>query len=166
MDIGELVKQLVDVDYPDEWSAMTKDCRKEDRAAVFKEAEPVWLERMAAEGKLLMHPDALSDLAKAGWRPTDLHRRMIWASVLASLEGADSKVRFNSIKARLRRKHGNEWWFDVYKRLKATYGARMWLRRQREENGDAVNFLASRTVLVAAAVQDQVDRALRSIPSS
>lgn len=164
MDTHELVRKLVDSDCLDEWSKLSEGILPEDRVYAFSQAEPLWLARMARAEKLLLHTDVLMELARTGWKPTELQRRMIWASVLASLDGPDRKERFRAIKAKLEKKYGNKGWFDIYQRVKPAYAARMRLQKQREGHGPAFNCLASKTILFGAVAQDQKDRAFSSIP--
>lgn len=51
--------------------------------------------------QLFMHPNIFKQLQEQSFQPTDIQKRMIWASVLASADSANSKQRFAIIKKRL-----------------------------------------------------------------
>ncbi len=133
------------------------------RKAVFDAAEPLWVERMTRNGELLLHPDISEELEGNGWKPNDLHRRMIWASVLVSFDGSDSKVRFKSLKNKLISKHGRDWWEDVYKRMKKTFAAKDRLKKS-NDLGPATSMLAAHSTIMGQALNDKRLAALRMVP--
>ena len=164
MDLQSVINLLVANDYLDEWLICVKNLSINQRAEAFSSAEPLWIERMACEGKLLIHPEVLADLEDREWKPTDLHRRMIWASVLASIDSSNRKERFNANKARIVKKYGNNWWFDIYKRIKPAYAARMRLKKNQAQTGPALKHLARHSSLITLVLHEERDAALKMIP--
>ncbi|NQZ92321.1 MAG: hypothetical protein HRT97_08275 [Moritella sp.] len=164
MNRQNLAKTLSDIDAPETWGQHSRSIDPKIKAEVFNIAEMLWTERMARTGNLLLHPDILDQLIKQNWKPTDVQKRMIWASVLALASGPKSKERFDLIKKRLLKKHGRDWWEDVYQRKTNAWAAKERIKKQRVENGSAINILADNTHLFAGAVAEQKLDALRMIP--
>ncbi|WP_255547130.1 hypothetical protein [Moritella sp. 36] len=98
MNTQDLAKTLSDVDAPETWGQHAKNIDTQIKTEVLNLAEMLWTERMARTDNLLLHPDVLDQLKKQNWKPTDLQKRMIWASVLALASGPNSKERFNIIR--------------------------------------------------------------------
>ncbi|MDW5418942.1 hypothetical protein R6242_20425 [Iodobacter sp. CM08] len=166
MDLLSAINRLVGEDYLDEWSSCVKDLPRDQRAEAFRSAEPLWIKRMVSEGKLLIHPVVAADLKNREWKPIDLHRRMIWASVLASIDSPQGKERFNANKARIVKKHGNDWWFDIYKRVKPAYAARMRIKKNQESHGPVLNHMARHSSVFALALHEEREAALKMIPKN
>lgn len=166
MDFQSAINSLVADDHLDEWSNCIKGLANDQRSAAFAAAEPQWIKRMIRDGKLLVHPEVAAELKSREWKPTDLHRRMIWASVLASIDSPNGKERFNKNKARIIKKHGNDWWFDIYKRIKPAYAARMRLQKNQENIGPALAQMAKHSTLFGSALHEDRDEALRMIPKT
>lgn len=160
----EAVLRLVGTDCLDDWASFCGGLTEKAKTAAFAEAEPLWVLRMLNEEKLLVHPDVSHELRVSGGVPTDLQRRMIWASVLASLDGQDSKTRFAEIRRKIEKKYDNSWWFDVYKRVKPAYAARMRLEKQAGQIGPAVRSFAESSIIGADALISERQAALRMIP--
>lgn len=164
MNTLEVANKLAEIDAPDEWITHCPPLSQEEKHEVFNLAERLWLEKTADSGKLLVHPDILKQLEDQQWVANDLQKRMIWASVLASAEGDDSKVRFKKIKLMLIKKYGRDWWEDVFNRKNSAWAAKERIRKRIDN--PAMSILISKTVLLAGAANEERDAALRMIPSS
>lgn len=162
----ELIQKLATIDELETWKLHCQGYSAQDKKVAFQTAQPLWVKRKASEGTLYLHPEVIGQLRDQNWIPNDLQLRMIWASVLASAEGFDSKVRFRSIKASLRKRYGHDWWEDVYHRQRSAFAAKERIRRQSAENGFAINTLIANTHLFNGAMKDQVKAALSMIPKS
>ena len=166
MNTTEAAKNLSEIDAPDKWLEHCPQLRTEDKAKTFKLAEQMWVERMVKSNSLLVHPDILKQLEKQSWAATDIQKRMIWASVLATAEGSDSKERFKNIKILLLKKHGRDWWEDVYKRVNNAWAAKERIRKRTGSDSPAISMMANNTILFAGAAQQERESALRMIPST
>ncbi|EOG7645209.1 hypothetical protein ACLINL_003527, partial [Vibrio cholerae] len=162
--LEELVHSLALIDELETWKQYCQECSPQDKKEALERAQPLWIERKVSENTLYLHPDVISDLKKQNWLPNDLQKRMIWASVLASAEGSDSRQRFKSIKAILLKKYGRDWWEDVYKRQKFAFAAKERIRKQTASNGAAVNTLMSKTHLFGEIARDEIQAALSMLP--
>jgi len=107
MDSFEIAKLLSSIDAPDKWIEKCPPLSQEEKTKVFELAEQLWLERMANLQMLFIHPDVLSQLEEQSWIANEIQKKMIWASVLGSADGDDSKLRFKNIKVMLIKKYGN-----------------------------------------------------------
>lgn len=158
-----LIENLISTDDLEEWGVITKDLPKDDKLKVYDLAEPKWVERKIINRTLLLHPDVRAELIVREYKPLSIHRKMIWASVLVMYEGADSKERYNRIKSKIIKKHSNKWWFDVHKRVKPTYAAKS--RLDKQALGNAASFAAQKSSFLGGIVQEQLQDALKMIPS-
>lgn len=166
MDRSDLIKTLSDVEALETWSAYCLDLEPSERKSVYLSAEKLWIQRMAKKGKLFVHPDVLEQLEAQSWEPTDLQKRMIWASVIASAEGPDSKLRFQTIKSRLLKKYGRDWWEDVFKRKTNAFAAKERIRKAAGPSGSAIEMLANNTILFSSFAAEERDASLRMIPKN
>ncbi|EGR0624735.1 hypothetical protein LG851_004507 [Vibrio parahaemolyticus] len=162
--MNELAQKLASIDELDTWKDHCQGYSSKDKKAAFELAQSLWISRKVSENTLYLHPDVISDLKQQNWQPNDLQKRMIWASVLVSTEGNDSRVRFKSIKASLLNKYGRDWWEDVYKRQKPAFAAKERIRKQMASNGAAVNMLMAKTHLFGDIAKDQIQAALSMVP--
>ncbi len=162
--LEELVQKLASIDELETWKQHSQGYSSQEKKAAFERAQSLWIARKVSENTLYLHPEVISDLQKQNWLPNDLQKRMIWASVLASGEGSDSRQRFKSIKASLLKKYGRDWWEDVYKRQKPAFAAKERIRNQTASNGAAVNMLMAKTHLFGDIARDQVHNALSMVP--
>lgn len=160
----ELAQKLASIDELETWKLHCQEYNGQDKKMAFQSAQPLWLERKVSEGTLYLHPEVIEQLRCQNWIPNDLQLRMIWASVLASAEGHDSKARFQSIKTSLRRRYGYDWWEDVYRRQKAAFAAKERIRKHTAEDGSVMSMLIAKTHLFGKAARDQVKAALSMIP--
>ncbi len=158
-----LIKNLVATDDLEKWGDVTQNLSKDDKAKIYDIAEPKWIERKLLNGTLLLHPDVRAELTARDFKPLNVHRKMIWASVLVMLEGVDSKERYNRIKEKIIKKHNNKWWFDVQKRVKPTYAAKS--RLEKQSLGNATSFAAQNSSFFGGVVQGSRDDALKMIPN-
>ena len=165
MDIERISEQLAEIDALETWaSCVSPELSPNARKEVFALAERLWLERMAKSGLLLLHPDVLDQLKAQSWVATDLQKRMVWASVLASDESPDSKSRFKKIKKRLTNKYGYEWWEDTYGRIKPTFAAKNRIKNKSGAHGPATSMFLSSTMLVTDIQLGEKESVLRMIP--
>lgn len=162
--MDELAYKLASIEELETWSSYCDGYSYQAKKNTFEQAQSLWVIRKVANNTLYIHPDVIKNLQKNNWIPNDLQKRMIWASVLASAEGANSKYRFKSIKNCLLKKYGREWWEDVYKRQKHSFAAKERIRKQREKNGVAVNTLIAKTLLFRDIESDQIHSALKMVP--
>lgn len=159
-----LAQKLASIDELETWNQYCTGYDVIAKKEAFELGEPLWIARKSAENTLYVNPDILEELKIQNWIPSDLQKRMIWASVLASAEGSTSKARFKSIKNSLLKKHGRDWWEDVYKRQKPAFAAKERIRRRLSANGSAVNMLILNTHLFGHLAQNEVRLALSMIP--
>ena len=164
MNQTEIAKLLSEIDSLDEWINHCPLMGREEKKEIYALAEKMWIARMVREQKLLIHPEVSEQLELQSWVATDVQKRMIWASVLASAHGDDSKARFRKVKESLINKYGREWWEDVYKRQKPAWAAKERIRKYKERRTEAVDKFISNTHIGACAASDEVDQALRMIP--
>lgn len=161
----EISEELSRIDDLLSWSEYISEIDTSLRKEAFKLAEPLWVERMFRKGKLLLHPDISEDLKSRGWQPNDTHRKMIWASILVSLDEGDTKAKFREIKAKLIKKHGNNWWFDVYNRVKPTFAAKRRIAKKCHNLTPGLEALSTRTILGKQMIDDERNRALKMLPN-
>lgn len=162
--LDEIAKRLANIDAPDHWNESCPPIKKNEKNYVFELSEQLWLKRMVESKKLYLHPSIFEQLHEQLWVANDLQKRMIWASVLASCEGNDSKVRFRKIKESLLKKHGRDWWEDVYPRIKKAWAAKERIRKKVLTQGSAVSVLINNTHLFQSFAIDEWNRALEMIP--
>tara|TARA_R100000687_G_scaffold54795_1_gene43697 strand:- start:158203 stop:158697 length:495 start_codon:yes stop_codon:yes gene_type:complete len=162
--LEELVKKLAAIDELETWIQHCQGYRPEEKKVAFESAQSQWIARKVSENTLYVHPDVIADLRGQNWMPDDLQKRMIWASVLASAEGLNSKNRFKSIKAGLLKKYSRDWWEDVYQRIKPAFAAKERIFKQTSSNGAAIDMLVANTHLFGEAARDQVIAALKMVP--
>lgn len=154
--------KLSKIDELEEWKDHLEGFSKFEIAQAFEEAQPLWVQRMIREEKLYLHPDTIEQLERQKWIPDDLHKRMIWASLIATDENSSSKARMYRIKNKLIKKHGRDWWEDVYSRLKYIYAAKERIRKI--HSGPAVSSFISSTIIGAESASDERIKALCMIP--
>lgn len=94
----ELAIKLSNVDEPEKWKTHVFGVPKNEVAAAYKMAIPLWVKRMLDSGQLLVHPDVAKTIKAHGWELNDLHARMAWASILATDTSPQRKKRFHFIK--------------------------------------------------------------------
>jgi hypothetical protein len=164
MDSTSAAEILSNLNAPDLWMKKCPTMEKERRAEVFVLAGKMWLEKLARQKQLLIHPSILKELEAQSWVANDLQRKMIWASVLATQEGADSKKRFKEIKIYLLTKYGREWWEDVYLRKNGSYAVKEWIRKRVGSYGTAVSTLVENTILFGSMAEEERNKALSSLP--
>jgi hypothetical protein len=162
MSFDQVVNHLSDTDDLENWQSVVAFLSENEKLETFKQARPLWLERMVVSGKVLLHPLVTEELRVRGWEPTEIHDRMIWANILVSKSGNNSKEDFKRIKNKIIRKHGHNWWEDVYRRIKPIYAARQRLIKQ--EISPAIQILATHSSLVTQAAEEQRISLLEMIP--
>jgi hypothetical protein len=157
-----LSQKLSQIDELETWREHVQGISKHEILQAFESAQPLWVHRMICENKLYLHPEVIAQLRRQNWMPSDLHKRMIWASIIASDESSSSKKRMYELKGRLIKKHGRDWWEDVYSRLKYVYAAKE--RIKKIHFRPAMSTLISNTSIGAEAASYEQMKALRMIP--
>ena len=157
-----LIENLIATDDLEKWAGITKSLSKDDKSKIYDIAEPKWIERKIANGTLLLHPDVRAELIARSYKALSAHKKMIWASFLVMLEGADSKERYDRIKLKIIKKHSNKWWFGVQNRIKPTYAAKS--RLEKQVLGNAASFAAQNSSFIGTVVQEYRDDVLKMIP--
>lgn len=166
ININELAEELSKIDEIEQWPEHLSHITYISNKGIYAIAEPLWLERTHREGKLYVHPNVAKQLHNQFWKANDLQKRMIWASIIGSADGADSKARFKDIKAKILKKYGRDWWEDVYKRKTNVYAAKSRIKNQLGLQGPALQTLVNNTSLFAGIERDQIQAALEMIPEN
>ena len=161
--IRSLAMELASIDRMHLWVERLRGVDRDVAKSAYILGVVHWVPRMAAEAKLYVHPDVLSELMAQSWEPTDIQHRMIWASELASLEGNDSKKTFYEIKRRLIKRHDEAWFEDVYRRMKHAFAARARIAKL-NDHGPAVEMLVRNTILFGGMFAEECQRALEMVP--
>lgn len=161
---GSLIDMLAQTDELQEWGRVATIVPDADRNLAFKSAVPIWIKRMVSERKLLLHPDVIKELQNQNWQPTDLQKKMIWASIVCKLDRPEQKSEKSRIRKLLQNKYDNDWWEDVYQRAGKVWPA--WNRAQKRvfSNGSAINALAAHSSLIGQALDDEYQAVLRMVP--
>lgn len=162
MDTQELANTLAQIDELEAWKAHANGIEPSIKAAAYKIAEPLWVKRILDSGRLLIHPDVTEQLRIQEYKPNDLQKRMIWASVIATDESSQSKERFYKIKAKLIKRYGRDWWEDVYQRKNSVFAAKE--RMKKNLAGPMVSTFSANTYLGSSCAQDERAKALSMIP--
>ena len=160
----ELAINLSKIDALELWKDHVGGHEKHEIDAAYRLAEPMWVKRMIQSEKLLIHPDVAEKLEIQSWRPDDLQKRMIWASILGTDESSQRKERMYRIKDKLIKRYGRGWWEDVFKRKNSVYAARE--RIKKNVDGPAMATFIANTHLGANCAADERLKALRMIPNN
>ncbi|WP_277811967.1 hypothetical protein [Chromohalobacter canadensis] len=160
----ELAKILSNIDELETWKNHVQGYSKSGVASAYKMAQPLWVQRMVSAQKLFLHPDIVDQLKAQNWQPNDVQKKMIWASILGSDESPESKKRMYRVKDSLIKKYGEEWWEDVYARIKPVYAAKE--RVKKIYSGPAVSAFINNTFIGSEAASEERSRALKMIPKS
>ncbi|KZN39846.1 hypothetical protein [Pseudoalteromonas luteoviolacea] len=161
MDINELAISLSKINEPELWIRHIPRTYRGLRKDVFKLAEPLWIKRLVASNELYVHPNVIKSLVIQNFIPNDLQKKMIWASILAS--NSDHRRR-NTIKILVKKKHGHDWWEEVFERSRNAWAAKERIQKNLKENGPAINKLIASTHLFGQAARDELIAALIMIP--
>lgn len=163
----DIIKKLSLVDNLEDWHwyIPTSELQKEDKEYIYKSAERLWIKRKISNGSLLLHPDIQEELIERKYDPSPVHKKMIWASLLASYNGADRTEYFQKIKKKIIKKYGYEWWTDINHRIKPTYIARQRIIKEIDSIGPAFQYAASKSMFLDHTVRESRDDILRTIPS-
>lgn len=161
MNAQNLATKLAQIDELETWKSHVEGVEASARAEAFKLAEPIWVKRMLDDGKLLVHPDVRDQLQTQGFMPSDLQKRMIWASVLGADESPNRRERFGTIKALLLNRYGRDWWEDVYQRKNNVFAARE--RIKKNLSGPVTSAFVTSTILGAECGRQELLSALKMI---
>jgi len=164
MSIHEIARDISKIDELETWNEHFPNSYLGSRKAVFELAQPLWVDRMISQQKLILHPNVIKQLQTQSFYPNDIQNRMIWASVLATADPVNSKQRFAVIKKRLLIKYGRDWWEDVFKRKNNAWAAKERIRKKTNSNGTGLSTLINNTILFGNIYQSEIDSALRMIP--
>jgi len=159
----ELIEKLSNIDALETWKNHVAGYPKSEVAIAYKEAQPLWVERMIANNQLLLHPEVIEQLRSQNWVPNDLQIRMIWASIIASDESRFSKKRMYRIKESILNRYGNDWWEDVYKRIKPAFAAKQRIKKM--DAGSITTQFLSNTIMGRGMLHDEYLAALKMIPN-
>lgn len=160
----ELAKILSNIDELETWKNHVEGYSKPDVDSAYKVAQPLWVKRMISTQKLFLHPDVIDQLKAQNWQPSDIQKRMIWASLLGADESSESRKRMYRVKDSLIKRYGRDWWEDVYARIKPVYAAKE--RIKKISSGPAVSAFISNTFIGSEAASKERNRALSMIPKS
>lgn len=163
MSIHDLAKSLSQIDEPEQWVNHIPSSYSGTNKAVFRIAEPLWVQRMISQNALYIHPNVIRQLKKQSFVPTDLQNKMIWASILAS---SDDSNRKSSIKKLVKKKYGFTWWEDAYSRTRKMWIAKERINKKLGANGSGMNALISNTHLFGNAAQSEIEAALKEVPET
>lgn len=159
----ELIEELANTDDLELWGGKVKDIQQTDKKIIFEIAEAKWIKRKINDNSLLLHPDARKELIERNYKPLSKHRKMIWASILVTYEGGDSKQHYQNIKNKIIKKHSSLWWRDVHNKIKPTFAAKERLKNQ--GFGAAFEFASQRSTFLGGVAQSSRDDILRMIPN-
>lgn len=160
----ELAKILSNIDALETWKNHFQGYSESDITLACELARPLWVKRMISSQKLFLHPDIIEQLKQQNWHPSDLQKKMIWASILGSDESPQSKKRMYEIRGALIKKYDKEWWEDVFKRIKPAYVAKQ--RIKEISSGPAMSAFISNTFIGKEAAHEERNQALRMIPKT
>ncbi|CDH07902.1 conserved hypothetical protein [Xenorhabdus bovienii str. oregonense] len=160
----DLIRKLSLIDNLESWPSHTMGLEKEDKKHVYESARRSWIKRKISDGGLLLHRDVQEQLIQREYNPLSILKKMIWASLLASYDGTDSKEYFQRIKEKIIKKYGNKWWSDVYNRIKPTYAARQRILKQTNGTDPVLKYAASQSMFIGDIFRESRNDALRMIP--
>lgn len=160
----DVIDELSHVDDLLAWHEYVIGQTDEEKKQIYEEAKKLWIKRKIENGSLLLHPDVRDELIQRNYSPLSIHKKMIWASILASCDSSDSKEYFAKAKEKIIKKYNTKWWLDVYNRIKPTYAAKQRLLKQNNGMGSAVSYAAKNSVFLASVHQKSRDDALKMIP--
>ncbi|MBD2797970.1 hypothetical protein ID856_15750 [Xenorhabdus sp. 18] len=163
-DHQDLIKKLSLIDNLESWPSHTLRLEKEDKKHVYEFAKRLWIKRKISDGSLLLHPDVREELIQREYNPLSIHKKMIWASLLASYDGADRKEYFQRIKEKIIKKYGRKWWLDIDSRINPAYAARQRILKYIDGAGSAVKYAASQSMTLGNVYRESRNDALRMIP--
>ena len=159
--ITSIAVTLSQIDEIETWKQCSPQLTKEERLQCYQIAQRLWLERSYAANRLYINLGVIEDLKANDWYPNDVQKQMIWASVIGSIDNSTQKRRFKTVKEKLVKKYGWDWYNACDKRAKNAYAAKQWISKQSFEAGSAM--LGS--ILLREASNEQVVKALRNLPA-
>ena len=165
-DLSSYITKLVSLDKLYDWGNSIPEITGDDRKKVFSEATPLWVKRMIKEGKLLLHPEIIEELRIHEWFPTELHKKMIWSSIVCQLDGKEQKTEKARIRKIIQEKYNNDWWEDVYNRAGLVWPAWDRFRKNVLSVGSGTHMLAIHSSVVRYAMQDEFNEVLKMVPKS
>ena len=160
------IEKLVSIDSLHEWGKSIPEVKDVERREAFEAAIPLWVERMINEGKLLLHPSVIEALKSHSWRPNELQKKMIWASIVCKLDSHDQKAEKAIIRQLLQKHYDNGWWEDVYERAGRVWPAWDRYRKNILSAGSATRQFASYSSVLGEAFRDEYLAVLKMVPKS
>ncbi|MDE1476754.1 hypothetical protein KKJ01_00415 [Xenorhabdus bovienii] len=160
----DLIRKLSLIDDLESWPSHTLALEKKDKEHVCESARRLWIKRKISDGSLLLHLDIREELIQREYNPLSIHMKMIWASLLASYDGANRTEYIQRIKKKIIKKYGDEWWSDVDKRIIPAYKARQYILKYIDGAGAAVKYAASQSMFLGDVYRESRNDALRKIP--
>ncbi|MBC5788720.1 hypothetical protein [Providencia sp. JUb39] len=162
----DIIKKLSLIDNLEEWHwyIPTSELPKEDKKYIYDSAERLWIKRKITDGSLIIHPEVREELIEREYNPLPIHKKMIWASLLASYNGIDKNAYIERIRKKITKKYGREWWDDINRRIKPTYIARQRLLEQINSTGPALKYAASQSLFFGSLLSESRDDVLKKIP--
>ncbi len=164
-DVTAIIKTLSNIDDLESWNKIRKNAGVELREVHLNFAMYLWIERMLRDEKLLIHPFVKQELIERNYKPLTKHKKMIWASLLSTYEGSDSKERFNRIKRKITKHYSPVWWLDVYNIHNQVRVVYLKLRRINESNGKGLSFMATKSTLIAHAISEEKEKVMLELPT-
>ncbi|KLU15853.1 MULTISPECIES: hypothetical protein [Xenorhabdus] len=165
--IGEyqdLIRKLSLIDNFETWMVHVQFLEKKEAEHVCESARRLWIKRKISDGSLLLHPDIREELIQRKYDPLPIHMKMIWASLLASYDGANRTEYIQRIKKKIIKRYDDEWWSDVNKRISPAYKARQYILKNIDGAGAAVKYAASQSMFLGDIYLESRNDALRRIP--
>ena len=158
-----LIEKLSNIDALETWKKHVAGYPKSEVAIAYQKAKPLWVERMILNNRLLLHPEIIEQLRSQDWIPNDLQSRMIWASLIASDDSRFSKKRMYRIKESIQKKYGNDWWEDIYQRIKPAFAAKQRIKKM--DSGSITAQFLSNTIMGSDMLREEYLSALKMIPN-
>ena len=160
------VTSLASLDELQDWGKSIPNLKGGGRKVAFEEATPLWIERMIKEGKLLLHPEIIEELRMLGWIPNNLHKKMIWASIVCKLDGKEQKFEKARIRKIIQKTYDNDCWEEIYGRAGKVWPAWDRFRKNILSAGSGTHMLASHSSVLGQAMQDEFENVLKMVPKS
>ena len=164
-EVKEVINTLSSIDDLEAWNEVRKTVHVELREIHLNYAMYKWIERMITQEKLLLHPNVKQELVSRDYKPLVKHKKMIWASLLATYENKDSKERFDRIKGKIKKHYTSRWWLDVYNIYNQFRIVYLKLKRIDEKNGGGIALLASKSTFIGNAIQEEREKLMRELPT-
>jgi len=158
--VTSIAVTLSQIDEIETWKQCSPQLTKEERLQCYKIAQRLWLERSYVANRLYLNLVVIEELKANNWQPNDTQKQMIWASVIGSIDSSTQKLRFKTVKEKLLKKYGRDWYNACDKRAKNAYAAKQWINKR--SLNPSSTMLGS--MFLRNASNEQVIAALKRIP--